>query len=122
MTELQEKQLAFLEETAGFYNTDNRALSNTGDCVYVSTDKSPGCAIGRHIPAELAKSLDDAPFSGINNDDIFNAIPDSLRELTKMFLMNIQDLHDTAWNWDEKGLTAAGRQKVLAIRTDFNLF
>ena len=122
MTELQEKQLAFLEETAGFYSTNNRALNNTGDCVYISTDKSPGCAIGRHIPAELAKNLDDAPFSGVSNDDIFNTLPYSLKELTKMFLMNIQDLHDTAWNWDEEGLTEAGRKKVLAIRTDFNLF
>lgn len=122
MNELQKKQLAFLEETAGFYNTDNRALNDTGDCVYISTDKSPGCAIGRHIPAELGKKLDDAPFSGVSNDDIFNALPYSLKELTKQFLTDIQELHDTAWNWNEEGLTETGKNRVLELKKEFDLF
>lgn len=122
MTELQEKQLAFLEETAGFYNVNNRGLDDTGTCIYSPTSKSPGCAIGRHLDPVLSARLDKGTSTAVNNDVVFPELPSILKDLDRSFLARVQDLHDTAWNWDEKGINACGKNRVLEIKKEFDLF
>jgi hypothetical protein len=121
MTELQEKQLAFLEETAGFYNSKNRALGSDGECIYSSTAKSPGCAIGRHLSPELAINLDTRSETGISNDDVFRNMPPSLKELGQPFLGRVQMLHDDSTNWDDTGLSSDGESYVIRIKEIFKL-
>lgn len=122
MTELQEKQLAFLEETAGFYNTDNRGLDDAGTCIYSPTSKSPGCAIGRHLDPVLSARLDKGTSTAVNNIAVSENLPSFLTELNISFLARVQDLHDTAWNWGEKGINACGKNRVLEIKKEFDLF
>lgn len=122
---LKEKQLAFLQETTAFYNSTNRCVNeNSGGCYYYLPDK-PGCAIGRHISdKELCKKLDSGMSdkgTGVSVDEIFNQLPDDLKELGKGFLYAIQSLHDDSLNWNETGLTDTGREAVDRIRKDFNL-
>jgi hypothetical protein len=127
MTELKQKQLAFLEETVNFYNSDNRTFEvdeegNEFKCVYYMEGK-PGCAIGRKIEdKELCKKLDsERAGTGVSNDHIFNQLPIQLKELGKDFLHKVQQLHDSGINWDEKGISEFGKLKVKDIKEYFRL-
>ena len=119
MTELQEKQLAFLEETINHFNINNRGYNiNISACSY-----SAGCAIGRNLDIELCKLLDnhECGDSGIENNEIFELIPTNLQELTQKFLIEIQVLHDSKSSWDENGLSEIGKMNVQSIKKQFKL-
>lgn len=122
---LKEKQLDFLNETIAFYNSNNRGVGEPGvnkSCVYSATATSPGCAIGRHIDPDLAKSLDESPTgSGIVNDPVFNKMPEKLKELTQPFLCQMQSLHDEENFWNENGLSKLGEERVKDIKKTFHL-
>lgn len=120
---LKEKQLAFLEDTIAFYNSDNRGTApGYTACVYSATEKSPGCAIGRHLTPELAYRLDNGSTgSGIINEWVFKEMPEWLKELTQPFLQQIQALHDEENFWNETGLSNLGKQRVANIKEMFSL-
>jgi hypothetical protein len=134
---LQEKRLAFLNDTLAYYEADpvnrrNAALGDTGcgnhaECTYAPQHAgTEGCAIGRHLPLELAKRLDYWSDSSVNNPIVFNRLPDALKELGKVFLGDMQHLHDRGPLWIENDCqtdTAAERRAnyVASLKKDYNL-
>lgn len=122
MTELQQKQLAFLEETVAFYNLGNRCVTEGGSCRYYIEGKD-GCAIGRRIADKaLCERLDNNPNGcGVINDFIFEELPRDLRELGRKFLQEVQTLHDEKHCWTETGISEGGLAYVQDIKERFGL-
>ncbi len=120
MTELQTKQLALLEDTIKFFNSENRCEIDSG-CKYFDESKY-GCAIGRLIPdKELCKRLDLLESAGVSADIVFNQLPDNLKEYGQRFLICLQNLHDRKANWNNEGLSNDGKAAVDAIKIEFHL-
>ena len=131
---LQEKRLAFLNDTLAYYEADpaNRRNAgsgfNVGACTYAPQHAgTEGCAIGRHLPLELAKRFDSTPHdTSVSNPIVFNQLPDVLKELGKVFLGDMQRLHDRPWLWldnDCQSGTAAARRAgyVASLKYDYRL-
>lgn len=133
---LKQKQLEFLNDTIEYYSTDTnrRCVDDFSDnCFYspVTANKesiSDGCAIGRHLTPELKLELDKTfndinndESAGVNNEEIFNQLPDNLKELNQGFLVNIQQLHDISDFWTSKGLNITGITYVENIKQIYNL-
>jgi len=125
ISELQQRQLDFLEDTIKYYSEDpsgRRSVEN-GQCMYKSSDGRK-CAIGRFISDHLY----DCIIEGKSIDDIFveEYIPEKLKELGFPFLSRIQTLHDWNSHWsNEEGLSVSGklwveRTKELVISGLFN--
>jgi hypothetical protein len=110
MNKLQINQMTFLMETVNHYNLKNRGMNENGQCCYVG-----GCAIGRHLPKELAKILDTFGNTSISNTEVFNLLPDNLKALGQSFLQSVQFLHDSSDFWDNTGLTDVGQIRVKLI-------
>lgn len=110
---LQQKKLAFLQETVKHYTRDNRSSDDTG-CYYSAQDNSMGCAIGRHLSPSLSIKLDGKEFlnnNGVSNAGVYNLLPEELKELGQEFLKSVQILHDRTLFWDAKGLSDEGYNK-----------
>ena len=134
---LQEKRLAFLNDTLAYYEADpanrrnavpGRALGVGGECTYAPQHAgTEGCAIGRHIPLALAKRFDSITNdTSVSNPIVFNRLHDVLKELGKVFLGDMQRLHDRSWLWldnDCQPGTAAERRAnyVASFKKDYNL-
>lgn len=120
MTELQQKQLAFLEETVAFYNLNNRCVSLSGMCRY-HIDGKDGCAIGRKIKdKDICHNLDSFEGdTGVDEVEIFEQLPPELKELGQNFLYRIQVLHDTKDNWRSDGISDSGLERVKSIKRSF---
>lgn len=117
---LKEKQLVFLNDTVGFYNSSNRCVNEVGRCKYAPTsDKTPGCAIGRHLPSKLQNEFDNLDFSGVSV--VFDLLPEKLKELGEPFLISIQALHDRAIYWNEDGLSDFGLHEYNEIKAFYRL-
>ena len=121
---LQEKQLAFLEETVAFYSINPRCVilgeGGMETCRYFA-DGLSGCAIGRHVKdKQICMDWDE---SALTVSSIFQDLPISLNELGRGFLQNIQDLHDNNDYWDEEtnGLSQEGINKVKSIKQEHYL-
>lgn len=114
MKTLQEKRLEFLNETVGFYTNNPRSVTENGICIYSPSEKSVGCAIGRHIEdKELCYQLDHhrqggTPATGIRYT--FEFLPLKLKEFGKDFLRSVQSLHDNDHCWERKGLSKLGKE------------
>jgi len=120
MTELQQKQLALLEDTIKFFNSENRAEYN-GKCTY-HTEDGRGCAIGRLIPdKELCKKFDALEDSPVYEERVFSNLPDNVKEYGKFFLSELQKLHDHTECWSINGLSSIGEVKVQKIKHAFDL-
>lgn len=95
-------------------------------------DESPGCAVGKWLPPELALDLDKefaVSISSFLREDreysselleIFSGLGDNLDEI-KDFLTEIQMLHDHNSNFSETGLTPMGRQYMDKIIEKYRL-
>lgn len=121
MTTLQQRQLAFLEDTAKHFNSTN--LCTTGSTCKYYWEGFDGCAIGRHIKdKDLCRQLDLARGgSGVSNFEVFILLPEELKELGQGFLSKVQSLHDCRENWDGNGLTQSGREAADEIKREFSL-
>lgn len=125
MTELQTKQIDFLNETTAHYTLKNRGY-NGDHCEYSPIiGISEGCAIGRKIAdKKLCSDLDSGKFDccfGVSSNSVFAVIPKELQELGQDFLAEIQSLHDDVRYWDETGLNEVGKNKVQSIKKEFDL-
>ena len=81
-----------------------------------------GCAIGRHILDKgLCKKLDNMSNGSVILDEVFELLPDNLKELGKNFLFEIQKLHDNKYNWNADGLSEKGVVAKNNIIQEFNL-
>jgi len=107
----QQKKLQILKETAEAYTLNTRSFCEyVGSCTYKPTEKSPkGCAITRLVSLELAATLPDGFI--VSDPEVFNLLPDELKELGKSYLQKLQNFHDLKENWCETGLSSYG-QKV----------
>lgn len=108
-TEIKQRRLELLEETAAHFNSTNRSTNKDGGCNYYPVNSnSEGCAIGRKIADKEICKLLDSRGHYIHRNDAFNLLPKELQELGQEFLKRLQNLHDSEGFWDEKGLTEAG--------------
>lgn len=112
MNNLQEKQLAFLEDTYEYYNEDvnRRSFAETENgavtCLYKNKDAGTMCAIGRFLEDAYDPKMENKAV-----DDIFELLPDKLKELGKGFLWAVQSFHDDDCNWDSEGISKIGMKK-----------
>lgn len=129
---LKQKQAKFLFDTVNHFNSTNRGnVYPWGNkCSYVA-----GCAIGRHIAdKELRLKMDEAIhmpdpkktmiwcFGETElHENVFNLLPNDLKELGNKFLRHVQELHDELLYWDTKGITEMGRKFLAQIIYHFKL-
>jgi hypothetical protein len=119
---LKNAQAAFLRDTIQFYNSDNLGMTDWS-CIYRATERSPGCAIGRHIlNKDRCKDMDG--WGGLANWDSDRLIElGPILALGRAFLERVQNLHDdfAEENWCPEGLTKKGRESAEKICSDFGL-
>lgn len=109
MTTLQKRQLKILEETAVFYREDvsRRAVINY-QCEYYTPDGKK-CAVGKLLTNKVAKKMPPGRITYLIDDgDVDNILPKSVRSLTPTFLGHLQEFHDRPEYWDKNGWTKAG--------------
>ena len=112
--EIKKKRLALLNRVAERYNSNNRSVvhsSNSGlggVCCYIKPDGNR-CAIGWELPEAVCRILDkkNNPINALNPQELA-LIPVELKSLGFEFLKRVQDLHDTAKNWNKSGLSDEG--------------
>jgi hypothetical protein len=108
ISDVSDRELALLEDTVKFYNSNNRAVKRIGSdskCVYYATATSPGCAIGRCMDRNFVydgmadiKAVIDSTYP----------LPPWLLAMDHHFLNSLQGLHDNDPYWNDVGLSAAG--------------
>lgn len=116
MNKLNTRRLQILEEVSKFYNINNLCMGGDGrsygNCAYWTPEKPHGCAVGRLLSLEerrkLSEQLDQ---SGEDTGVItaFKLLPSHIQELGKIFLINLQALHDSKEHWDKYGLSRQGK-------------
>lgn len=122
ITDITQRRLNFLNDTVAYYTSHDRSVKkdyyNQRVCMYApANDNTAGCAIGRHLPLELAQSLDSKTSTHVI--EVFEYLPNWMQEMGKEFLSEIQKLHDHDSNWTEKRLTDLGIRNMNLIRTSF---
>jgi hypothetical protein len=118
---IQERRLAFLENTMNHYNSGNRCF--VGDfCQYIpSGPHTEGCAIGRWLDRDspildLRLDLRDKAVSALGD-----YLPVWMKEMGLDFLRDVQKLHDGLLNWNENGLSPIGESGVDFIKSSYGL-
>lgn len=97
------------------YDPDARRNINENGCQYAPLDSNTeGCAIGRHLPLELARKFDhwhvSQKFQSAGIMDVpEEELPENLKFLGIHFLEQVQQLHDGNEFWSQKGLSASGK-------------
>lgn len=122
ITDIAQRRLNFLNDTVAYYTSHDRSVKKDyyGQkvCTYApADDNTAGCAIGRHLPLELARSLDSKTYKHVIG--VFEYLPNWMKEMGKGFLNEIQKLHDRDSNWTERGLTYSGIETVNLIRISY---
>jgi hypothetical protein len=111
--DIKKARRALLDETISHFNLNNRGITKDG-CSYAA-----GCAVGRKINSRLAKKLDKViditGDSSVSCPEVFNQLPKKLQVLGVDFLSELQQLHDSGQNWNDKGLSVIGESSVEAI-------
>lgn len=83
-----------LQDAINYYwgRPERRCVNEYGDCQYIASATSEGCAIGRLLTPELAESLN--PNSGIFDNNVWCRLPSWLEAMGQDFLHYMQRLHD----------------------------
>ena len=122
MTELQ-----LLESTISYFNSQNLCVVD-GGCFYSPiSDKTEGCAIGRHLTKKAKKAFDKCNNGNtqiravFENESLKKMAPKWMQKMDISFLVNMQQLHDSKGNWNETGLSPKGKQEVVRIMAQFKL-
>ena len=120
-----------LNDTAAFYNSNNRAISREGTCVYKTQDNKC-CAIGRyftdtHFNAFISSEMTIGVDLLMERFELRGVkMPEELIGIPKKFLRSLQMLHDSSEEWDERGLTVKGhleKQRLIdQIKTDYFIY
>lgn len=116
---LQQKQREFLLKNLKEQTSKNIAIDTTNTrCVYSPTKNSCGCFIGRHIKDKVdCQEMDKLPNSV---SYYFEYLPWNLKELGKTFLLDVQSLYDSHYNW-HNGLSFSGTMELDQIIKYFQL-
>lgn len=107
-------KLEIIEETAAFYNSENRAYDEQDATCYYQTADGKQCAVGRCMmePSKYAWNTSQGGAGAeslleTNGDDILKP---EYRGHDTGFWQDVQRLHDYIDNWDKNGLTEDGKK------------
>jgi len=111
--------LETLDETVEAYTSETRAAYEQGGCSYL-TDDGRMCAIGRCMlsPGDFMLFQSVRDIADSLDEGIDSVLKPEYRGYPLAFWEALQDLHDTKSNWDERGLTALGREAADEIAED----
>jgi len=113
-TEIKLKtKVEIIEETAAFYNLNNRAIDADNDCVYFDKYSQNRCAVGRCLNPHV--DIGDYN-SGYSADALllkfgYNILKPEYQITNPHFWLNLQMFHDNSLFWNEKGLTEEGLKR-----------
>ena len=120
---LADDRLAYLNSKIEYFGADpkgRRATDpGTGNCQYRTSDGRK-CAIGLDIPDnEYDSHMDDV----WDYDKVLSFLPENIRRLGRVFLAQVQTLHDNAnhWNLEATGLTYDGLRYVDYLKRRYYL-
>ena len=137
MNKIRTRMHKILKDTVEHFNQNNRSTTTGGlSCVYVPQDemigKTEGCAIGRLLPQWAKDEIMEKNMNGgYGATRMFNHLSRTPRAFKGMrvrddsnyefFLDKVQQLHDSAKSWDEKGITETGHKIANEICKQFSL-
>lgn len=103
-----------INETATFYNLNNRAITPYHSCVYLNDDGKK-CAVGRCLLSNCAKKIKGLVV-GIyslaqTSFNLEKSLKKAYRGHSIKFWEDLQFFHDNEMYWDEDGLSLAGQLK-----------
>lgn len=106
-------KVEIIEETANYYNLNNRAYNEKSmECSYL-TDDGKMCAVGRCL-VDASKFKDQRKsISALFSYDLLNEsdLKEQYRGHSPMFWRHLQHFHDYIENWTISGLSAKGLVK-----------
>ena len=111
------EQLQLLEETIEYYSKNPRAIENS-HCCY-KTSNGHRCAIGRLLDDETLIIIRNT--GSVSANDIWDKLPQEIRDFGINFLADLQALHDNPYNWESSGLSGEGKGFVNDIKLRNNL-
>lgn len=135
---MSKTKIEIIEETAAFYNLNNRGMSNDGGCIYLNADTGNKCALGRCMTdeglakwgnySEGAEYLAPTLIIRMQGDHGYtksNSLDSILKEEYQGhdldFWNDIQAFHDNSGYWNEEGLSSFGKRvKAELIQTYTN--
>lgn len=120
-------KLAIIEETVEYYSKnpeERRAITEEGGYAYMNTTGNM-CAVGRCL-------VDACSFS-LEFNDYFSTVANKVNDVVKLqnyfkeeyqghdykFWSDLQTIHDLDSNWDYKGLTKLGEERVERIKRKY---
>lgn len=114
-------KLEIIEETANYYNSNNRSTTPQGGCCYLSDDGNM-CAVGRCL--ENPEEIQEGSFAGSFAEKLLDRLGDDILKEEyqghdKLFWNELQRLHDKEYYWDEHGLTGEGRKYYEALKQKY---
>lgn len=118
MKDIRTRRLEVLDWEKNNRNSNNRSILPPGKgCTYVG---EIGCAVGRLIEDKgLCARLDAGFYSAISHKEVFCQIPESVQELGRDFLSEMQMLHDDIGYWTEEGLSEQGLERYEKIKKEY---
>ncbi len=107
--------LETLDETVAAYTSKTRAVDAENEgCRYFAITSGRCCAVGRCM--EDPEKYKDFLGSANRFYALDLLLKPEYRGHPTDFWLDVQDLHDWEDNWDEDGLTEAGKQRVVTIK------
>jgi hypothetical protein len=106
-TKNRKTKVEIIEETAAFYNSDNRGR-DVYICQYFIGGKM--CAFGRCMIDPQKKRCEGFnPNKSVQDEwDLDSLLKEEYRGHNHVFWRKLQSFHDVAENWNDKGLTLYG--------------
>ena len=85
-----------LQDAINYYwgKPERKCVDDTkGNCQYMPSMTSEGCAIGRLLPEDIVDKL--PPDAGVYDERVWTRLPEWLKAMGQEFLKDLQILHDT---------------------------
>ena len=129
MKTIKERRKEILQWERDNRNSNNRSVdAKTKGCIYSGEigcaakgciySGEIGCAVGRLIEdKDLCSRLDNSALSGVCRTEVFNQLPENVKELGQEFLQDLQKLHDNYQYWNENGLSDSGNKIMMQLET-----
>ncbi len=112
-------KVEIIEETAAYYSEDvNRRSLDGNKCVYNGPDGKQ-CAFARVCEKPIDQRQEGTSAWALIKQTGTALLKDEYKINDAAFWDAIQGLHDYPDNWDEKGLTEAGKQRVELLKKTY---
>jgi hypothetical protein len=114
MKTIKERRLEILKWEKENRTSQNRAVNNSLACLYSG---EIGCGVGRLIEdKDLCARLDSlGGGAGVGRQQVFEQLPENVRELGQDFLKDLQKLHDDGQYWTPDGLSDDGNDFMTVL-------